>query len=413
MMAHIQPAEKYWVLADQLVVSGAGFITSLLLARTLGPVSFGLYSGIAMVQLFLLSVTMAFTSQVYQVVWPTLAVADARRFTGGMLAQLLLFTCLLLPLGRGLYKALPATAARLGAHAGGIILIAALGTALYLLQDFLRRAFITAARARLALLTDVLNNLLQLCALCAAAYYHRLTLGMACTIMALAYLPAVITGLLLLPADRPTRGAAGFAWAQQKSKSGWLLGAALLQWGAGYFFVVAAGWYLGAAALGALRLAQYLFGLLNVLLAALESYALPRMAAHTANARAYCGVLLRKTMLLLLPLLALLCLFARQVLVLAGGLEYAQYAFVMYGLSGVYVLMALGYPVRIVIRSLHLHKQYFMAYTLSVAITIPAAPWLLRHWQLYGVLCGLLLTQLICIGYWLTALQRKTSFIWK
>lgn len=405
--------EKYWVLADQVLVSGSGFVTSLLLARALGVAEFGRFSGIAMVQLFLLSVTMAFTSQVYQVVSPLQTKAQARLFTSGLLVQLLWLAVLLLLVAMVLCATMPAFSGAAGTHTRAVVLLSGLSAALFLLQDFLRRAFITHSQARLACVTDALNNLLQLAGLAIAWYYHALTLVMACGIIALSFIPAVVTGIALLKAGRLTVAAAGFAWHIQKTKSGWLLGSALLQWGAGYFFVVAAGWYLGAAALGALRLAQYLFGLLNVLLAAMESYALPRVAAQAAGARSYCLQLLKKSLLVMMPLLLLPTVFARQVLVLAGGPQYAQYAFIMYGLSVVYLFITAGYSVRIAIRSQHLHQHYFNAYALSVLVSIPVAPWLLQHWQLYGVLCGLLLTQVICIGYWLIILQRKNAFLWK
>ncbi|BAV06890.1 Membrane protein involved in the export of O-antigen and teichoic acid [Filimonas lacunae] len=404
---------KYQVMADQLVVSGAGFCTSLLLARALGIVEFGRFSGIVMIQLFILSITMAFTTQVYQVVQPSLNEGDARLFTKGLLGQQIGFAALLLLVVLAACFAFPLSVNRLGGHAQATVLWAGVATVLYLLQDFLRRVFITCNKTSHALIIDVLNNALQLAGLCWAWYYHQLTLCVAWAIIALSYLPAVATGMVLLNAGKLTKAAAGFTWKVQKSKSGWLLGSSLLQWGAGYFFVMAAGWYIGAAALGALRLAQYIFGILNVLLQAIESYALPRAAAHTAHLQHYWRVLLQKSLLLMLPVLIALSVFARPVLTLAGGVQYAQYAFVMYGLSLVYVLITIGYPVRIAIRSLHLDKAYFMAYILAVAVSVAVAPWLLQHWQLYGVLCGLFLSQFICITYWLIILQRKKSLLWK
>lgn len=405
--------EKYWVLADQMVVSGSGFVTSLLLARGLGVLEFGRFSGLAMIQLFLLSVTMALTSQVYQEVQPALSAKQARLFTKGMLGQQLGIAALLLTAILLAYLFYDAFASLQANTTPSVILLWGLATILYLLQDFLRRVFITCNKAGLALVTDLADNALQLAGLCLAWYFNRLTPPVAWGIIAAAYLPAVITGLVLLKAGTPGVAAAGFAWQWQKSRSGWLLGSSLLQWGAGYFFVAAAGWYLGAAALGALRLAQYIFGLLNVLLQAIESYALPRAAAHAANPRAYWLFLVKKCLLFILPLLLLLSVFAKPVLTLAGGSVYAPYTYVMYGLSAVYVLMAIGYPVRIAIRWQQLHRHYFIAYLLSVAAGIAAAPWLLHHWQLYGVLAGLFLTQFICIGYWLIILQYKKSFLWK
>src|SRR5476651_706252 len=87
--------EKYWVLADQVVVSASAFLTNLLLAKALGLSKYGLFSIVAMVQLLLLSVTMAFGAQVYQVVYPKLDVAKKRMLTIGMLSQQLTLAAVL------------------------------------------------------------------------------------------------------------------------------------------------------------------------------------------------------------------------------------------------------------------------------------------------------------------------------
>jgi len=113
------------------------------------------------------------------------------------------------------------------------------------------------------------------------------------------------------------------------------------------------------------------------------------------------------------PFLLLFSFFAKPILQLAGGIELRQYSFIVYGLSLVYLLMTVGYPVRIAIRSLHLNREYFIAYILSVLLNLCIAPWLLRHWELYGVLTGLFLNQLVIIGYWLIVLKRKQQFLWK
>ena len=115
----------------------------------------------------------------------------------------------------------------------------------------------------------------------------------------------------------------------------------------------------------------------------------------------------------MLPMLCLLALFARQILYLAAGDAYQSYAYVMYGLALVYVLITIGVPLRIAIRSQYLNKQYFTGYILSLVFSVSAAPWLLKNWQLYGVLAGLLGTQIITLSYWYFILQQKKLFIWK
>lgn len=405
--------EKYWVLADQVVVSGSAFATNLLLARALGLTEYGKFSAIVMVQLFLLSISMAFSSQVYQVVYPSLSVTDKRKLTSGMLSQQLLIAIGFFVLVMVLHNLPFANKLIWFKNSWMLILMASLTTIFYLLQDFLRRVFTTQTMGKYAFFIDVTTNLLQLAALAVAWYLHGLNQVMAWSIIGLSFIPSIIVGVFLLKPGRISLSAIGFSWGVQKDKAGWLMGSSLLQWGSGYFFVIAAGWWIGAAALGALRLAQYLFGLLNLLLQAIENYALPKAAGLKGQSSAYWGILLKKCLLIIVPFLLLFSLFAKQILQIAGGPEYGQYTYVIYGLSILYIIITIGYPVRIAIRSLHLNRDYFIAYILSVLFSISAAPWLLKNWALYGVLTGLLLTQIITVGYWLIILKRKNITLWK
>jgi O-antigen/teichoic acid export membrane protein len=405
--------EKYWVLADQVVVSAAAFLTNLLLARALGLAEYGKFSIVVMVQLLLLSVTMAFSSQIYQVVYASLTPQKRQNLTMGMLGQQLALFSVFIVCIPILYL-ISFTGKLVWLDSNKLLIsMAVIATGFYLLQDFLRRVFISQTKGKLAFVIDLVTNFLQIITLLVFWYLHALTQVTAWFVIGFSFLPSILTGIILIRPVRLTAEALRFSWATQKEKAGWLVGSSLLQWGSGYFFVVAAGWFLGIAALGALRLAQYLFGLLNLLLQAIENYVMPKAAVFAGQMQAFWWQLLKKCLLLIVPFLLLFSFFARQILQLAGGLAYGHYAFVIYGLSLVYLLMAVGYPVRIAIRSLHLNKEYFTAYILSLVLNLCIAPWLLKNWMLYGVLTGLILNQLIVIGYWLIILKRKQQFLWK
>ena len=400
--------EKLYVLGDQVVVSGSAFVTNLLLARALGLQQYGIFSGLGMVQLFLLSISMAFSSQVYQVVFPGLHATARKAYTNGLLYLQLIITVLLLISSLLFFLWMPDHGMITGSVAGA----AAIATGLYLLQDFLRKALLTCGKVKEAFYGDLITNILQLLLLAMVWALHSLTLLYAWLIIGLTFIPSVIAAFWWLQPGFPGKKKMLFALRLQKNKSPWLISSALLQWSSGYFFVVAAGWWVGAAALGAFRLAQYIFGLLNVLLQAIENYTLPRASA-SYNKTAYLKALLKKCLLLMLPVLLLLAVLGKPVLQLAGGNGYSSYGYLMYGLAIIYVVITIGYPVRIAIRSLHLNRVYFTGYILSVIFCVSTAPWLLLHWQLYGALTGILCTQMITIGYWVITLQRKKFLSWK
>lgn len=150
---------------------------------------------------------------------------------------------------------------------------------------------------------------MQLLLLLAAWYKQILTVETAWIIIGITFIPSIIIGLLGIEFSKFSINALKYAWQLQKDKMGWMLSSNLLQWCTGYFFVIAAGWWLGAAALGALRLAQYLFGLLNVALQAMENYTLPKFAALKEKQSDYLATLKKQMLMLMLPLLVLLSLF--------------------------------------------------------------------------------------------------------
>ena len=103
-----------------------------------------------------------------------------------------------------------------------------------------------------------------------------------------------------------------FAYHVEQGK--WFFMTAISQWWAGNLFVVASGVYLGAVALGALRLAQSLFGILNVILQTFENYVLPQTASKMNDSIpegiAYLKNLSLKAAWIFSPILILSSIFA-------------------------------------------------------------------------------------------------------
>ena len=197
----------------------------------------------------------------------------------------------------------------------------------------------------------------------------------------------------------------------------WLFLTAVSQWWAGNLFVVSSGVYLGAEALGALRLSQSLFGVLNVLLQAFENYVLPQTAQkikenYPAGIN-YLKSMNRKLTVVFVPVLIGVAVFAQPILVMAGGVDYAAYAFVLRGLSVLYVFILLSQPLRFMFRSLQLNNHFLYAYLLSLAFAITSSHWLLSNYGLQGVITGLVGSQLILMAYWTIILQLKKHKTWK
>lgn len=403
---------KILVLGDQAVVSASAFITNIIVARALGISSYGQFSAIVLIQLFLMSLQQAGSSGIYQVMLARFDAATQQRYTGGLFyLQLVIYAALSL-IALLLFWLLPAAVQGYEQ----VFYAALVGTGLYLLQDFLRKVLLTQRREAKALGVDIITNFLQLTFLAFLAWNGRLTLTLTCWVISLTFLPSVIAGIIWIRPGRWSSGNIRFAFGLHKKQSGWMLLSALLQWFAGNFFVVAAGWWLGAAALGALRLSQYIFGLLNVLLQAVENYALPAASRLGDDATAFRGFIrsiLLKSFLAMAPVLLLVTVFAKQLLLLSGGPSYTGYVYVMYGLVANYVIIVGGLPIRIALRVKLLNQHYFIGYLIATAFSLLTARWLIGNWALNGVLTGLFVTQVLVVSYWMIILNRKKVFTWK
>jgi O-antigen/teichoic acid export membrane protein len=121
----------------------------------------------------------------------------------------------------------------------------------------------------------------------------------------------------------------------------------------------------------------------------------------------------KKTFLVIAPVLLLLSIFAKRILLLAGGASYGGYSYVIHALVLIYILILTGLPIRIALRVKLLNQSYFLGYLLASAFSLLTAKWLIRDWQLKGVLTGLFITQLIVIIFWSITLNRKKIFTWK
>ncbi len=405
-------APKYWVLADQVVVSAGAFVTNLLVARALGITSYGLFSGILLAQLLVLSLLQAAFSGIMPVVWARLQVQQRAAYTSGLFWAHGMVLMALAAIGFLLALVWPA----LLLTWQGVLWPALAAAALYFLQDYLRRWMLATAAVQRAFVMDALSNAAQLVLLVAGWWQGWLQLDSSLWIIALTFIPSVLLGLWWLRPGRPVWAHMRLATRQHVPSAKWMLSSALLQWTAGNYYILAAGWWLGPAALGALRLAQYIFGLLNVLLQALENYALPtaaRLHDQPAQLFAFLLKMLRQLAVLFAPLLLLLALLRQTTMQLAGGSAFVPYSYVMIGMALLYVFILIGYPIRLALRVQLLNKHYFIGYVITTVFSILTARLLVGQWGLAGVLAGMIGAQCILLLYWLYILSSKNQLSWK
>lgn len=404
-MRHFLKNRKVIILLDQVAFSGTSFIITILLARMLNMQSFGQYSGfILAIYLFVAGIG-AFVSQPFQVIQAK--VKNTNQYIAFAFWLQIAFICLVVFIGFGFHLLFsdyfPITL--LGFAAG------------FLIHDFGRKVLLALDRPLQTLIFDAVTALLSLFALSLFASQSLNNLVSLLAYLSLAYIASFMLLLVFLkPFQLEKKMAIHFLinhWREGK----WLFLTAVSQWWSGNLFVVAAGVYLGAAALGALRLAQSLMGVLNILLQTFENYVLPQTAKklnlHVSEGLAFVAGISRKAGMFFIPVLIFTFIFAEQLFVLAGGSEYAAYAFALQGMSLLYLLIFLSQPIRLIIRAMLLNNHFFYGYLISLAFALLFANNLLSSFKLAGAIVGLAISQILLMAYWTIILQKKKIYLWK
>ena len=403
-------SEKHWVFADQAIVSGTTFVTQFLIARQLGITDYGYFSVMILGQLFLLSLQQSAISGVFQVMFHQTKEINQQKYVNGILS-IQYFFLILVVFGSMLYYHF-AKNTGLSEYA----LVVGLNIILFLLQDFYRRYFITIGASAKAFLIDVINNIGQLLFLMIFAFKNILTLENTLWICAMSFAPAILISLLWAKPKMYNWKQIRYTFFLHYGQARWMLLSALMQWLSGNFFIVAAGWWLGAAALGALRIGQYLFGFINVFMQAVESYALPKVSettSDTADTFLYLKELMLKLFKTAIPIIILIVIFAKPLLQFLKIETTPEYFYVIIGLAITQMVIVFGYPVRIALRVLKHNKNYFIGYVMATAFSLLTAYVIIHQWQVRGVVAGIFCSQIILVSYWLWVLKKNHFATWK
>jgi O-antigen/teichoic acid export membrane protein len=401
-------SKKTLVLLDQAVYSGSSFLTTFLMARLLAPAEFGLYGGYVLVLYLMISAGNALVIQPFQVLRP-----QYKTDSGYLNFAFALQLTVALAISTGMGVVMRITSNPLQDY----WLVASLTTITFLLHDFFRKVFLADDKIFLALVIDIVSGGLQVVMIGSAFFYGQFNLSYALLITCISFLGGSLIGLYFVI----TSTQEGISWriffAAHIKHGKWLLLTAVIQWWSGNFFVVAAGVLLGPIALGAFRLVQSLFGILNVLLQTYENYVLPEavriFSVSVTESKRYLRQISFKGMFLFGSVLALLFIFSDQVMALAGGSQFVEYSFVVKGMSLLYFIIFIGYPVRIAIRMMVLNRIFFIGYMLSFCFSALSFNYLLKEYQLSGAIVGLIVNQCILILFWQYHLAKRQFVLWK
>lgn len=399
-----------WALADQAMVSAANFATGIILARFLGLEEFGRFTLVWMLVLFVNAIQRAVIVSPMMSIGPNDSEEPA--YYGAVGVQQIVF-------GAGTFALVWGTAAAAAAvfpdwRISGLAFPLACTSVACQSQEFLRRNFFTRGRGGAAFATDALRYLGQLAILLWLFSTAQMDSARALwTIATLAGLAAISFLPFLGPVAwqaETIRAVTARHWQSGR----WLVGSAIMQWTSGQFFFIVAGATLGVSAVGALRAAQSIMGVLNVLFRGLENVVQPRAAQlyRGKNTRALVSYLWRITRwggLLTVVIAAIAAVAPEYWLELAYGAEFARYDFLLRWYALIYVITFLAVPCGNGLRTLEAAENIFWAYVTATVFSLIFAYPLIAFFELKGAIIGILFSQSLLHLYITLAFHREVK----
>lgn len=405
---------KLLLLADQGLVSGVNFTNGILLARFLGLDEYGMFALAWMTVLFVSSLHKAFIISPLYALLPKQTDKDAYR------ASLLFIQIGFSTLSLILVFALSEISFRFYPEwcRPYLSILLACAAAIFSLQDYLRRLFFSSNRPSTVLILDVLAYGLQPILILALHHFSRLNLTTAFASIITVFLASVFLGLSII---RKRRIDARMVFAVLRRHwvfSKFLIGTALLQWVSGNLFIAVAGGILGPIAVGAIRIAQNVVGVLHVLFLAMENL-VPVQASellHSEGKRpmlAYIGSITKQAAIPTLLLLTIISIFRGEIINLLYGAEYLQFNGVLLAFCLLYVLVFIGTILRFVIVTLENNQTIFISYVVSSIFSLILAKPFVTQFGVVGVMAGLFAMQFLTLSIYLFTLKRDLQWLFK
>jgi O-antigen/teichoic acid export membrane protein len=407
LLKKIASSPSILVFADQAISSGTTFLLTLFLAQKLDNKSFGAFSAIVLVSYLVMSITNALLIQPFQVsISKIMEKKQYQVFLTYGLFVVSLFLFFLIQFA--VFFLAHTNEYRLNVYAISCFILG------LIINDFFRKLLLGINKVKIVFAMDFIFLLLILIVFC---WDETIQLSNALWTIGLSNLITALPGIYFIVKNFETPTSWKLFLSHHFSQGKWLFSVALLQWCSSNFFVLVSGIYLGIEALGALRLVQSFFGILNVGLQTVENYFLPKVATiyneNSAKAKKYLLEITIFGALFFAVLLTVFFIFSDEIIVLAGGQKYQNYGYVVRIISVLYFFIFLSYPIRIAVRVLVLNKIFFFGYVLSFVSSLLSFHFLLNSFGLYGAVSGLILNQIIMILFWQNQLKKNQFQLWK
>lgn len=391
-------AKRTFAYSDQAVVSGTNFLVGILLARALGMDAYGTFVLGWMAVLFASSLQQAIILNPLYTLLPKKDENHINTFKGGIVSLQLILTLLTIVIG---YTSIPAIRYYLPENVSSEFLFALpLVMGAFVTQDFLRRMLYVEGKAKMALVGDIVAYGLQIPILGGLWYTGNLSLTSALMVIGSCFTASTILNLATLnfePLNQlklVTRNSLLETLTECWTFAKYLVATSLLQWFSGNAFIVVAGGIIGPAAVGAVRIAQNVMGVLHVLFLAMEN-TVPIKAAQILKDQGEEGlmVFMKKTIssagMVTLFTAGSVAVFSKTILGFLYGTQYMSYHNVLAAFAALYLLIFLGTVLRFTIRTLEKNQYIFITYVFTTIFSVVSAEPIVQAFGTYGIILGL------------------------
>lgn len=382
---------RTWLLIlDQCIFSGMSLLTTVFLARILDLKTFGLYSANVLIMYLVLSIFSSIVTQSFQVNVSSGLNKKMYQSFGFCLYSLLMIILCVITLIVNFYFPFSL-----------YFLLFSIG---FLYHDFFRRILLALDKIEEATIIDFILAVSQFSIL-TYVYFNSITnLSSVLIFIFIGYIPALIYGLVILSPFHFEYHEYITFLKFHISQGKWLTATAVIQWWSSNQFVLYSSLYIGLEALAVLRLVQSIFGIFNLFLQSFENYFLPQSAFHLSigknNAIRYIQKISQYSLPVVAIVLILTFIYSSELISLIGGDKFSSYGYLMRGFTILYGLIWIAQPIRIAIRILLLNRSFFIGYLLTLILSVSFSNFLLREYQLYGTMIGLIGSQFVLIVFW-------------
>lgn len=388
-----------WALADQAMVSGVNFFTSILFARFLGMEAFGNFTLAWMIILFVNNLQTAIIISPMMSIAPKQNDTDKSKYYGAMIIHQIIFSLFSFIL---IYIFVKISFNIFTEWNIDTLIWPLAFTALACqFQEFMRKLFFSQGKMSLAFLSDFISYIGQIIVILVIVDSSDINTNKVLWIIF--YTSSISVFICCFFIKKIIFSYSFFVKILIKHWvfSRWLIVTAILQWLSGNMLLVISGSILGPLSVGVIKSVQNISNALNPLIASMESY-LPRhysLIVKLDNKKLISSVLdtIIKWSILLIPIILVISFFSNFILTTLYNDNLMGYENLLIITMMTTYVGFIGTPVGIALRSMEKTHTLFLSTLISTVFSFIFILSFDKAWGIYGVVTGILLAKIILI----------------